>query len=129
MIFYTTYHLTPSMAYQYLNRRYSLCDNTCTHHIHAYSSHTIFVHMHTRILVQGIGDSGQGAVNAMLFVFFTKRVRHKLLPCCYKDPLFDKASLQASSINAGNTSVHKYLTFGEKSAGTYIDPHSASDSD
>ena len=28
---------------------------------------------------QGIGDSGQGAVNALLFVFFTKRVRQRLL--------------------------------------------------
>ena len=86
--------------------------------------------MHARIFfAQGIGDSGQGAANAMLFVFFTKKVRQKLLPCCYKSSyLLDKNSL-ASSINAGNTSVQKYMAVASKSPGTYTDSNPASDSD
>ncbi|XP_011404342.1 PREDICTED: probable G-protein coupled receptor 157 [Amphimedon queenslandica] len=32
--------------------------------------------------LSGIGDSGQGFVNAILFVVLTKKVRAKLFPCC-----------------------------------------------
>ena len=103
-------------------------ENFLTPKISWITVYTTHVHIHTH--VQGIGDSGQGAVNAMLFVFFTKRVRHKLLPCCYKDSLLDNTSLQTSSINAGNTtSVHKYLTVSEKSTGRYVNSYSSSDSD
>ena len=33
-------------------------------------------------LIQGFGDSGQGFVNAILFVAFTHSVRKRLLKCC-----------------------------------------------
>lgn len=32
---------------------------------------------------QGIGDSGQGVTNAILFVLFTKKVRERLI-CCWR---------------------------------------------
>ena len=34
------------------------------------------------VLCQGIGDSGQGAVNAILFVIFTRSVRRRILAIC-----------------------------------------------
>lgn len=33
--------------------------------------------------MQGIGDSGQGIANAILFVLFTKRVRERFM-CCWR---------------------------------------------
>lgn len=35
--------------------------------------------------LQGIGDSGQGAANAILFVLFTKKVRDQFLCCCRRN--------------------------------------------
>ena len=33
-------------------------------------------------IFQGIGDSGQGAVNAVIFVMFTRSVRQRILTIC-----------------------------------------------
>ena len=47
------------------------------------------------VLFQGIGDSGQGAANGLLFVVFTERVRKKLFPinkCCCRKPYSAEAS-------------------------------------
>lgn len=35
------------------------------------------------ITMQGIGDSGQGIANALLFVLFTRRVRERFI-CCWR---------------------------------------------
>ena len=41
-----------------------------------------------RYLTQAIGDSGQGAINGIIFVLFTKKVRDKLLmPCARRKVL------------------------------------------
>ena len=76
----------------------TVCTHTCMHtharmpvHMHVHTCTHTHTHTHTHTLtmceilitiiplfVQGIGDSGQGFVNAVLFCLFTAKVREKL---------------------------------------------------
>ena len=49
--------------------------------------------------LQGIGDSGQGAVNAVLFMIFTHSVRLKLLLCCCWCCLKGKMKAKEGQVN------------------------------
>lgn len=56
----------------------------------------------TRVLLfaAGIGDSGQGFVNALLFCFFTPRVREKLCCCCRGNPSRQEVGFRQSLLRS-----------------------------
>jgi len=75
------------------------------------------------LFLQGFGDSGQGFVNAILFVVFTKNVRDSFIRCicCKKaeevypedwdegNPIQQSMQRTASSLSSGSTLLHESL--------------------
>ena len=53
-----------------------------------------------------MGDSGQGLANGIIFVFFTKKVREKILPCCkkHKHIAGERGPLNVKKTNKGHFS-------------------------
>ena len=50
----------------------------------SFSRHSVIRSFPSHYHFQAIGDSGQGAANGIIFVFFTKKVRNKLLTNPFK---------------------------------------------